>query len=65
MAAKEIRLSRGLEQKDVALALGMDPTYLSKLESGKRTSLLIDRLLRVFRFYGAEVTITWTDMGGA
>jgi transcriptional regulator with XRE-family HTH domain len=65
MAAKEIRLSRGLEQKTVAIALGMDPTYLSKLESGKRSSFLIDRLLRVYRFYGAEVTITWADNSGA
>lgn len=61
LAARELRVSRGIEQKDLAVALGMDASYLSRLERARRSSTLLDRFLRVFRHLGAEVTITWTE----
>jgi len=60
LAIKELRHSRNLDQKEVAEALRMDRTYLSRLEGGHK-SILLERLLRVLRHLGAEITISWTD----
>jgi transcriptional regulator with XRE-family HTH domain len=35
-AIRTIRAAKGLDQKDLALCLGVDKSYLSLLESGKR-----------------------------
>jgi transcriptional regulator with XRE-family HTH domain len=60
LAIKELRHSRKLEQREVADALGMDRSYLSRLEGGRR-SILLDRILRVLRYLGAEVTLSWSE----
>ena len=36
-AIRTLRGSRGLQQKDLASRLGLDPSYVSLLERGKRT----------------------------
>lgn len=61
LAARELRVSRGIDQKDLAAAVGIEPSYLSRLERARRSSILLDRFLRIFRHLGAEVTITWTE----
>ena len=60
MAVQELRHSRGLTQAELAEILQMDRTYLSKLE-GQRSSIVLNRLLRILRYLGAEVTVTWSE----
>jgi transcriptional regulator with XRE-family HTH domain len=51
------RRERGLTQERMAEELGIDRSYLAKMESG-RSSLAIERNLRALRRLGAKVTIT-------
>ncbi|MEX2653983.1 MAG: helix-turn-helix transcriptional regulator, partial [Acidimicrobiia bacterium] len=49
LAARELRMARAIDQKDLAAAVGIEPSYLSRLERGRRSSILLDRFLRIFR----------------
>lgn len=44
---KELRLTRGLPQKVVSLSAGMDPSYVSGLEVGRRSPPRDRQLLRL------------------
>ena len=39
---RELRLETGLSQEKFALAIGMDRTYLSSVESGKRNLSILN-----------------------
>lgn len=53
----EARRERGLTQEQLADEIGLERTYLARLEAGKSVQLL-DRALRALRQLGVEVTAT-------
>lgn len=59
-----MRSARGLTQEDLAHQVGVERTYLARLEAGA-TVLLLDRALRILRRLGATVTITLPEDDGA
>jgi HTH-type transcriptional regulator/antitoxin HipB len=59
-AARQARLSAGLTQEQVAESVGVDRSYLARIESGL-TVVLLDRVMRVLRQLGAEVTVTFRE----
>jgi transcriptional regulator with XRE-family HTH domain len=59
-AIAEIRRQRGLTQEDLAETVGLDRTYLARLEAGSSVQLL-DRAMLLLRRLGADVTVSWTD----
>ncbi len=56
-AVAAIRARRGLTQEGAAELAGVPRTYLARLEAGM-TVILIDRILRILRRLGAEVTVS-------
>ena len=56
-AVREARVAAGLTQDELATAVSIDRTYLSRMEAGLSV-LLLDRGLRLLRHLGAEVTVT-------
>ncbi|MFJ5713161.1 helix-turn-helix domain-containing protein [Neobacillus sp. NPDC093127] len=50
---KKIRLQRGMDQKDVAAALGISPAFLSKVENNKKQPS-IDLILNAADFYKVD-----------
>lgn len=52
-----IRAELGLTQEQLAARLGLDRTYLARLEAGAST-LQLERALRALRRMGASVTVT-------
>lgn len=62
-AIAELRASRSLSQVDVADMAGLSPSYISKIESG-RTSSILEHELRVLRRLGASITIEVPDGEG-
>lgn len=56
-AVAGVRAARGMTQGEVAEQVGLERTYLARLEAGASV-LLIDRALRVLRRLGATVTVT-------
>ncbi|MFD1187202.1 helix-turn-helix domain-containing protein [Pontibacter rugosus] len=56
-----LRTTLGLSQKNIADAMGVSQTQISKMENGKGGS--IDLLLQVFEFYGGthQVKFVFTD----
>ena len=59
-ALQQARLASGMTQKELAEATGVDRTYLARMESGLSV-LLLERLMRLLRHTGAEVTVTLPD----
>ncbi|MGB3412681.1 MAG: helix-turn-helix transcriptional regulator [Microthrixaceae bacterium] len=55
-ALAELRRQLGLNQHDAGVRAGIDPNYLSKIESGRSVSLL-EHELRIFRRLGARVVV--------
>lgn len=62
-AVRALRRARRLSQADLAELAGLSPAYVSKIESG-RTSSVLEHELRMLRRLGAEVTITYADDPG-
>ena len=60
LALAEARGTRGLSQAQLADAVGIDRTYLARLEAGM-TTILVTRLLRLLRRLGAEVVVVLPD----
>lgn len=58
-----IRAVRQLRQEDLATEIGIDRTYLAKLEAGA-SSIQLERALRALRRMGATVTITLAETDG-
>ena len=61
VAIAEARRSRGLTQESLALASGVDRSYLARMEAGL-TVVLLDRALRVLRRLGADVVVELPDV---
>jgi transcriptional regulator with XRE-family HTH domain len=59
-AVAELRQARGLTQEQLARQLGIDRTYLARLENGLSVQLL-ERALLLLRRLGAEVVIVSPD----
>ncbi|MCB0968120.1 MAG: helix-turn-helix transcriptional regulator [Ilumatobacter sp.] len=59
-AVAELRRRRGLTQEEAGDLTGLSKSYVSKIESGRSTSLL-DHELRILRRLGARVTVEFDD----
>lgn len=64
-AIAAVRADRGLTQADLARSVGMDRSWLAKLEAG-RSATVLEHLLRLLRRLGATVTVTFdpSDVDG-
>ena len=51
---RELRKSRGLTQKEVAMALLCDPSLYSRYENGRR-ALPLEAALRLAEYYGVSL----------
>lgn len=56
-AVRSLRESKGVSQKDMALAIGVSPAYLSALEHGKRGKPSFNLLQRIAGYFN----IIWDD----
>jgi transcriptional regulator with XRE-family HTH domain len=59
-AIRHYRNEAGLTQEQLASMVGLDRTYLARLEGGKETEHLT-RLFRVFRSLGVRMTLDKAD----
>ena len=59
-AIGELRRASGLTQIELSELVGLEATYISKIESG-RTVTLLEHELRILRRLGANITIEWPD----
>lgn len=57
-AIAAIRAQRGLTQESTAELVGVPRTYLTRIETGM-TVILMERILRILRRLGAEVTVSF------
>ncbi len=57
LAVAEARAARRLSQQELADEVGIERTYLARLENGL-TVLMLDRAVRILRFLGATITVT-------
>lgn len=58
-----VRAARGTTQAELAAELGVDRSYLARLEAGAST-LALERTLRALRHMGATVSVSFHDRGG-
>jgi transcriptional regulator with XRE-family HTH domain len=56
----DLRAQRGLTQAELAAKVGISRNYLALLEGGL-TVVLLERVLRLLRRLGADVTVTVRD----
>jgi transcriptional regulator with XRE-family HTH domain len=56
LAIAEARGERGLTQVATAGLVGVERTYLARIEAGA-TTLLLDRIVRILRLLGAEILV--------
>lgn len=61
-AIAELRAARSMSQAELADVAGLSATYISKIESG-RTSSLLEHELRVLRRLGVHIIIEVPDAG--
>ncbi len=54
---KMMRIGRDMSQREVAQAAGVDPTLLSRIESGKH-DFKLSSIEPVLEFLGAELTVS-------
>ena len=59
----DLRVQRGLTQEELAKQGGMSRNYLAQLETGLTVALL-ERVLRLLRRLGAEVTVSVRNPDG-
>lgn len=62
LRVKQLRLSKGISQEKLALEIGLDRTYISSIESGKRNVSVVNLekiwsyfSLTPFQFFDSEV----------
>ena len=60
LAVAEARVVRRLSQQELAAEVGIDRTYLARLENGLTVQML-DRAVRILRLLGATITVTLPD----
>ena len=58
----DLRAQRGLTQEQLARQSGVSRNYLARIETGVTVAML-DRVLRILRRLGADVTVTARDSG--
>lgn len=51
---REVRISKGIKQSFVSKSLGRNPSWLSRVESG-RQDLTAEELFRLSKFFGLKV----------
>ncbi len=56
----EARQRRGWTQRELADAVGMERGYLARIETGASV-ILLDRVFRLLRRLGVEVTVAFPD----
>jgi transcriptional regulator with XRE-family HTH domain len=61
-AIADLRSERGLTQDELARQNGISRNYLTLLETGL-TTVMLDRVLRLLRRLGAEITVTAPSRG--
>jgi transcriptional regulator with XRE-family HTH domain len=59
-AIGELRRKLKLSQSELSELVGLDPKYISKIESG-RTVTLLEHELRILRRLGATITVEMPD----
>jgi transcriptional regulator with XRE-family HTH domain len=59
-AIGELRRKSKLSQSELSELVGLDPKYISKIESG-RTVTLLEHELRILRRLGATITVEMPD----
>jgi transcriptional regulator with XRE-family HTH domain len=59
-AIRHFRQETGLTQAELAAQVGVQRTYLSKLENGDMSEQ-IDRLIRMLQATGARITVSKAD----
>lgn len=63
-AIAEARQRHGLTQEELAEATGIERSYLARIESG-RSVILLERIFRLLRRLGVEVTVTLSPAADA
>jgi transcriptional regulator with XRE-family HTH domain len=58
-----VRAERGLTQAQLAEEVGVDRSYLARLEADA-TALVLERALRALRRMGATITVDLDDIDG-
>ncbi len=61
-AVAQSRMAAGLTQEQAAEIAGLHRSYLARIESGLSVQLL-DRIVRLLRRLGAQITVTLPDTG--
>lgn len=56
-AIRHFRQEAGLSQSELAESAGLNRTYLSDLERGKKETETLKRVLRLFRHLGVRITL--------
>ncbi|HZJ02286.1 MAG TPA: helix-turn-helix transcriptional regulator [Thermoleophilia bacterium] len=56
-AVAGVRRARGLTQVELAEEVGLDRSYLARMEAGASV-LLLERAIRILRRMGATITVT-------
>lgn len=59
-AVRQARLAAGLTQEQLAEQVGVDRSYLARMESGLSV-VLLDRVMRAFRQLGVEVIVAFPE----
>lgn len=57
-AIAAVRKDSELTQAEAAAQAGLSPSYLSKIENGRTSSILVHQI-RALRRLGANITVTW------
>ncbi|AQU06080.1 helix-turn-helix domain-containing protein [Dehalococcoides mccartyi] len=52
---KELRVLKGLSQRQLAIKAELDPSYISIVESGKRSNITVDVAQRLARILGVSI----------
>lgn len=60
-ALTKVRIASGLTQKELSNEVGVNRTYLSRMESGDISLVFVDRLLDMLEICGATVTVSLND----
>ena len=61
VAIRHFRQEAGLTQAELAESLGLNRTYLSDLENGKKETETLKRVLRLLRQLGVRMTVEKAD----